>query len=152
MEHYRCFKICIPSSGGVRISDTIIWFPHCSLKLPTLYNHGLICSAIDDLRATIQLFVKTISYYLKATYTGKIYLNLMPSSIIDTYVILIPNFQGLPTFQGWKFNQRIPLYLQGCNFIQMIPRDFQECNHQPLHLHNNQHFDNPNTFSTSPSL
>ena len=46
MEHYRCFKMSIPSIGGVRISDTVIWFPHGSLKLPILSKNELLHSAI----------------------------------------------------------------------------------------------------------
>ena len=33
MEHYRCFKIFIPSTGGVLIADTVRWFPHSSLNM-----------------------------------------------------------------------------------------------------------------------
>ena len=34
MEHYRSFKIFIPSTSGVCIADTIRWLPHGSLKIP----------------------------------------------------------------------------------------------------------------------
>ena len=53
MENYLCFKIFIPSTGGVRIADTVRWFPHVRLKLP-------IPSKDDDLRTTLQSSVKTI--------------------------------------------------------------------------------------------
>ena len=58
MENYRCFKIFISSTGRVRISDTVIWFPHGSLKLPIPYNDELLCSAIDNLYTTIQSSMK----------------------------------------------------------------------------------------------
>ena len=58
MEHYRCFKIFIPSTGRVRIYGTIRWFPCGSLKLPIPSKDELICSVIDDLRATLQFSVK----------------------------------------------------------------------------------------------
>ena len=32
--NYCCFKLFIPSTGGVRIAYTVRWFPHGSLKLP----------------------------------------------------------------------------------------------------------------------
>ena len=58
MEHYHCFKIFIPSTGGVRISDTVRLFPHGSLKLPIPSKDELLFRAIDDLRTTLQLSVK----------------------------------------------------------------------------------------------
>ena len=103
MEHYRWFKIFIPSTGGVFIADTVIWFPHSSLKLPIPYKYELICSAIDYLLTTIQSSMKNNILPPEGT-TYR-----MKSSIIDTYVILLPNLQCLPTFQGWKFNQSTPL-------------------------------------------
>ena len=58
MEYYHWFKIFIPSTGGVFIADTVIWFPRSSLKLPIPYKDELLCSAIDYLRTTIQSSVK----------------------------------------------------------------------------------------------
>ena len=58
MEHYRCFKIFIPSTGGIHIADTVIWFPQGSLKLPIPSKDELLCSAIEDLRTTLQSSVK----------------------------------------------------------------------------------------------
>ena len=40
------------------MADTIGWFPHGSLKLPIPSKDELICSVIDDLRATLQFSVK----------------------------------------------------------------------------------------------
>ena len=76
----------------------------------------------------------------------------MPYSMIDIYVILLQNLQNIPTFQGWKLNQRMPLSFQGCNFIQIIPLEFQVSNHQTLHLRHNQQFYDPNVFATVPIL
>ena len=58
MEHYRCFKLFIPSTVGDCIADTVRWFPYGSLKLPIPYKSKLLCSSIDDLRNTLQLSVK----------------------------------------------------------------------------------------------
>ena len=59
MEHYRCFKIFISSAGRVCINDTVRWFPHGRLKLPTKSKHELLHSAIDDLCTTLQLSMKS---------------------------------------------------------------------------------------------
>ena len=58
IENYRCFKIFIPSTGGVRISDTVRWLPHGILKSPITYKDELLRSSIDDLRTTLQQSVK----------------------------------------------------------------------------------------------
>ena len=60
MEHYHCFNIFIPSTGGVCISDTVRWFPHGSLKLPIQSNDEHLCSTINDLRTTLQSSLKKI--------------------------------------------------------------------------------------------
>ena len=57
-EHYFWFKIFIPSTGRVRISDTVRWFPQSSLKLPIPSKYELLRSAIDDLRTTLQSSMK----------------------------------------------------------------------------------------------
>ena len=152
MEHYWCFKIFIPSISRFLIADTIRWFPHGSLKLPTPSRDELLHSAIDDLCDTLQLSMKKISYHLKTPHPENPCLTLIPPSIIETYVILLSNLQCLPTSQVWKFNQRIPLDFQGWNFIQMIPLNIQGWNQRTLHLHHNQHFDDPTLFVTSQSL
>ena len=103
MEHYRQFEIFIPSTGGVRIADTVIWFPHGSLKLPIPSKDETLCSSIYDLHNTLQPSVKNNILLPEGT-TSR-----MTSSIIETYVILLPNLQRLPTFQGWMFNKIIPL-------------------------------------------
>ena len=109
MEHNRCFKIFIPSTVRVRIADTVIWSPHVSLKIPIPIKDEILRRAIDDLRTTIQLSLKNNILTPEGTTSRKPCLNLMTYSIIKTYVIPLPNFQLPPTFQGWNFNQRIPL-------------------------------------------
>ena len=58
MEHYRCFKIFVPSTGGTRIADTVRWFPHGDLKMPIASKESLLHAAIQDLSATIKSTVK----------------------------------------------------------------------------------------------
>ena len=58
MVHCHLFKRFIPSTDGVRISDTIRWFPHGNIKLPTPSKDELLRSTIDDLRDTLQSSVK----------------------------------------------------------------------------------------------
>ena len=58
MEHYRSFKLFIPSTGRVCISDNTIWLPHVSLKLTIPYKDKLLRSNIDDLCTTLQFSVK----------------------------------------------------------------------------------------------
>ena len=152
MENYRWFKIFIPSTGRVRIADTIRWFPHGNLKIPTPSKDEIILSAIDDLRAKLQLSAKNNIVPPEGTTSRETCLTLIPYSRIETYLILIPNPQYLPMLQGCMYNQRIPLEFQGWNFIKSIQLEFQGCNHQPLHLHHNQHFDYQTVFTTSPIL
>ena len=54
MEHYRCFKIFIPSTGGVHIDDTVRWLLCGRLKLPILSKDEPLHSAIDELHTTLQ--------------------------------------------------------------------------------------------------
>ena len=58
MEHYRCFKIYIPSTGGVRIADTVRWFPHGDLKMPIASKDALLQATLADLRSTLKSSVK----------------------------------------------------------------------------------------------
>ena len=58
MKYFRCLKVFIPSTGGVSISDTVRWFPHGILKLFIPSKYKLLCSAIGDLRTTLQLSAK----------------------------------------------------------------------------------------------
>ena len=58
MEHCCCFKMFIPSTGGVCIDDNIRWFPHGRLKLTIPSNDGTLQSAINDLHTTLQSSVK----------------------------------------------------------------------------------------------
>ena len=58
MKHYHCFKIFIPSTGRVHISDTVRWFPHGSIKPSIPFKDELLHRSIDDLRTTIQSSVK----------------------------------------------------------------------------------------------
>ena len=67
MEHYCCFKIFIPSTGGFRIVDTVRWFPHVSLKLPIPTKDKFLRRSIDDLHTTLQLYVKNNSLPSKGT-------------------------------------------------------------------------------------
>ena len=60
MKDYRCYKIFIPSTVKVLISDTIRWFLHGNLKLPIPSKDEPICSAIDHLHATLQFSVNNI--------------------------------------------------------------------------------------------
>ena len=99
MEHYLCYKIFIPSSGGVCIAGTLRWLPHGSLNLPIPSEDDILLSAIDDLHITLQLYVKTKSYHLKEPHPEKTCLTLMTSPIIATHVILLTNLQRLTTFQ-----------------------------------------------------
>jgi hypothetical protein len=58
MEHYRCFKIFIPTTGRIRIADTVKWFPHGDLKLPIASKEALLHASIQDLSATIKSSIK----------------------------------------------------------------------------------------------
>ena len=60
MEYYRRFNIFIPSTGGVRIADTVRLFTHGNLKLPIPSKDEPLLIAIDDLRTTLQLSGKKI--------------------------------------------------------------------------------------------
>ena len=84
MEQYCCFKMFIPSTGGVCIDDNIRWFPHGRLKLTIPSNDGTLQSAINDLHTTLQSSAKKISYQLKAPNLEKHCLTLMKYSIIKT--------------------------------------------------------------------
>jgi hypothetical protein len=53
MEHYRCFKIFIPSTGKVRIADTVKWYPHGNLKMPITSKDELLTAALNDLKQTL---------------------------------------------------------------------------------------------------
>ena len=76
MEHYLCFKIFIPSTGGVCIADTVRWFPQGSLKLPIPSKYELLCSAIDDLHTTLTLSVENNILPPEVTTPRKTLLNL----------------------------------------------------------------------------
>ena len=67
MEHCCCFDIFIPSTGEVRIDDTVRWFPHVSLKLPIPTKDKFLRRSIDDLHTTLQLYVKNNSLPSKGT-------------------------------------------------------------------------------------
>jgi hypothetical protein len=58
MEHYHCFKVLIPSTGGVCIADTVRWFPHNGLKMPVPSKEALLQATLDDLKATLKSTVK----------------------------------------------------------------------------------------------
>ena len=53
MEYSLCFKIFIPSTDRVRISDTVILFRHGILNIPIPSKDEILFSAIDDLRTTL---------------------------------------------------------------------------------------------------
>ena len=76
IEHYRCFKIFIPSNIGVHIYDTIRWFPHGSLKLFIPSRDEILRSAIDDLRTTLQYSVKNNILTPEGTTSRKTLLDL----------------------------------------------------------------------------
>ena len=76
MDHQHCFKIFIPSTGGVRIDDTFRWFPNGSLKIPTPSKDKPLCSAIDDLSSTLQSSVKNNILPPEGTTSRKIVLEL----------------------------------------------------------------------------
>ena len=54
MNHYRCHRVLVKSTGRTRISDTLRWFPHGNLKLPIPSKHDLLQSVLQDLRATLK--------------------------------------------------------------------------------------------------
>ena len=58
MEHYRCFKVYIPSTGGVHIADTVRWFPHDGLKMPVPSKEALLQATLEGLRAALKSAVK----------------------------------------------------------------------------------------------
>ena len=74
MEHYRCFKVHVPSTGGVRIADTVRWFPHNGLKMPIPSKDALLQATLDDLKAVLKSTVKN---------------NILPPKGTDTRDVLI---------------------------------------------------------------
>ncbi|GFH50519.1 hypothetical protein CTEN210_06995 [Chaetoceros tenuissimus] len=54
MNHYRCFRIFIPDTGGTRISDTLRWFPHNDIRMPIASEDVLLRSAVQLLRKAIK--------------------------------------------------------------------------------------------------
>ena len=117
MKHYLCFKTLTPSTYRVYIADTVRWLPHGRLELPIPSKYELLRNTIDDLITTRQSYVENNILPPEGTTYIKnlLYLN----DIFNNCDLRDPpkNIQHLLTFQGLKFNHKIPPYFQGCNFI-----------------------------------
>jgi hypothetical protein len=57
LHHYRCYRIWIPDTNSVRISDNVSWQPHRT-PLPTATQNDLIIASANDLAAALKLNVK----------------------------------------------------------------------------------------------
>ena len=44
--------------GGVRIADTVRWFPHNGLKMPVPSKEALLQATLEDLKATLKSTIK----------------------------------------------------------------------------------------------
>ena len=53
MNHYRCFRIYVPSTGATRTADTVEFFPH-HVPLPQTSSHDIIVQAADELIQALQ--------------------------------------------------------------------------------------------------
>jgi len=55
LAHYRCYNIFIPSTGAIRISNSVAWLPE-KVKLPGSSAIDVLYTAIQGIEAAFELF------------------------------------------------------------------------------------------------
>ena len=53
LDHYRCYRVLNPKTNAVRISETVRWLPHNSIRVPTPSPDDFLRSSIHDFLSTI---------------------------------------------------------------------------------------------------
>jgi len=53
LESYRCFKVYIPSTRGIRSVDTISWYPH-DITVPTVSTSDMLHEALQNILQVLQ--------------------------------------------------------------------------------------------------
>ena len=48
LDHYRCWTIYVPSTGGTRHAETVVFFPH-KYDLPIMTPDEVLCETVDKL-------------------------------------------------------------------------------------------------------
>ena len=53
MDHYRCFKCYIPATGGIRVADTVKFYPHNN-TFPAVTMHDQFVQSLSDIIYLLQ--------------------------------------------------------------------------------------------------